>query len=61
MSFKEFYLFKNIAKFFFEFTIGKNNVIVSCNSERLEELKHILTLKLLHLKTLKNGKSIIRK
>ena len=35
MSFKEFYLFKNT---FFEFTIGKNNVIVSCNSERLEEL-----------------------
>lgn len=58
MSFKEFYLFKNT---FFEFTIGKNNVIVSCNSERLEELTHILTLKLLHLKTLKNGKSIIRK
>lgn len=38
MSFKEFYLFKNIAKFFFEFTIDKNNVIISCNSERLEEL-----------------------
>ncbi len=34
-----------------------NNVIVSCNSERLEELTHILTLKLLNLKTLKFKKN----
>jgi|APGre2960657505_1045072.scaffolds.fasta_scaffold37011_5 hypothetical protein len=38
MSFKEFYLFKKIARFFFEFTISKGNVIVSCDSKRLEEL-----------------------
>ena len=34
-----------------------NNVIVSCNSERLEELTHILTLKLLNLKILKFKKN----
>jgi hypothetical protein len=34
-----------------------NNVIVSCNSERLEELRHILTLKLLNLKILKFKKN----
>ena len=34
-----------------------NNVIVSCNIERLEELRHILTLKLLNLKILKFKKN----
>ena len=38
LSFKEFYLFKEIATFIYEFTVNKDCVIISCDSKLLEEL-----------------------
>jgi hypothetical protein len=38
LSFTEFYLFKEIAHFIYEFTVNKNCVIVKCDSKLLEEL-----------------------
>ena len=38
LSFREFYNFKTIAKFIYEFTISKNAVIIKADSKMLEEL-----------------------
>lgn len=38
LSFHEFYLFKEIATFIYEFTVNKNCVIISCEAKFLEEL-----------------------
>jgi len=38
LSFKEFYLFKEIADFFYEFTINKDKIVVNADSKMLEDL-----------------------
>ena len=38
LSFREFYNFKALAKFIYEFTISKNAVIIKADSKMLEEL-----------------------
>jgi|APGre2960657404_1045060.scaffolds.fasta_scaffold13511_3 hypothetical protein len=38
LSFTEFYLFKEIANFIYEFTVNKDCVIINCDAKLLEEL-----------------------
>lgn len=38
LSFVEFYLFKQVANFIYEFTVNKNCVIISCDAEFLDGL-----------------------
>ena len=38
LSFQEFYLFKEIAHFIYEFTVNKDCVIIKCESQLLEGL-----------------------
>jgi hypothetical protein len=38
MNYKEFNLFKEIANFFFDFTVSKGNIVVEANAAQLEAL-----------------------